>query len=97
MQEKQPCVYLIANQPYGTIYVGVTSNLKQRIWQHREKLIDGFTKKYLIDKMVWYELHESMEEAINREKKIKNWRRDWKVNLINRFNPDWHDLYEGLF
>ncbi len=97
MQEKQPCVYLLANKPYGTLYLGVTSNLKQRIWQHKEKVVDGFTSQYGVDKLVWFELHDSMDLAISREKNIKNWKRDWKIQLINRGNLDWYDLYDGLF
>lgn len=97
MKEKQPCVYLLANKSYGTLYLGVTSNLKQRIWQHKEKVVDEFTSQYGVDKLVWFELHDSMESAISREKNIKNWKRDWKIQLINGENLDWHDLYDGLF
>ena len=97
MIEKQPCVYLLTNKPFGTLYLGVTSDLKKRVWQHQEKAVKGFTKKYSIDLLVWYELHDSMELAIAREKNIKNWKRDWKISLIIQNNRDWHDLYEGLF
>ena len=97
MQEKQPCVYLLANKPYGTLYLGVTSNLKQRICQHKEKVADGFSSQYGVDKLVWFELHDNMESAISREKNIKSWKRDWKIQLINKENLGWHDLYNGLF
>ncbi len=95
--EKQACVYLLTNQPHGTIYIGVTSNLKQRVWQHKEKLAAGFPDKYDLDELVWCELHNSMAGAIAREKNLKNWKREWKIALILRSNPDWHDLYKGLF
>jgi putative endonuclease len=89
-------VYILASKPYGTLYVGVTSELAKRVWQHREHLIAGFTTKYDIARLVWYECHDSIEAAITREKQIKEWRRAWKVNLIQAMNPDWRDLYEDL-
>ncbi|WOX06386.1 GIY-YIG nuclease family protein [Microbulbifer pacificus] len=95
-QAKQPCVYLLASQRNGTLYTGVTSNLIQRIWQHKEGFVEGFTLKYGIKTLVWFELHSSMEHAIRREKAIKNWRRSWKLNLIENQNPDWKDLYHDL-
>ena len=95
--EKQPCVYLLTNKRNGTLYAGVTSNLPRRIWEHKNKFVDGFTQKYGTDKLVWYELHETMESAIQREKNIKNWNRSWKLKTIEEMNPDWKDLYEELF
>ena len=95
--EKQPCVYLLTNKRNGTIYARVTSNLPRRIWEHKNKFVDGFTQKYGTDKLVWYELHETMESAIQREKNIKNWKRSWKLRTIEAMNPDWKDLYEELF
>lgn len=93
---KQPCVYLLASGRNGTLYVGVTSNLIKRVWEHKNHIVDGFTKKYQIDRLVWYEVHETMESAIQREKAIKEWQRAWKLVLIEKFNPDWADLYETL-
>ena len=93
---KQPCVYLLASGRNGTLYVGVTSNLIKRVWEHKNHVVDGFTKKYQVDRLVWYEAHETMESAIQREKAIKEWHRAWKLNLIEKFNPDWADLYELL-
>jgi putative endonuclease len=95
-QPRQPCVYLLASRRNGTLYVGVTSNLLQRVWQHKEGLADGFSKKYRAKLLVWYELHEVMESAIAREKALKKWERAWKLELIERKNPDWRDLYPEL-
>jgi putative endonuclease len=89
-------VYMMSNKRHGTLYVGVTSNLKQRAWQHREGLIGGFTKKYGLRRLVWYEQHASMVAAIQREKSLKKYERDWKINLIERDNPHWTDLYMAL-
>jgi putative endonuclease len=93
---KQPCVYLLSSGRNGTLYVGVTSNLIKRVWEHKNHVVDGFTKKYQVDRLVWYEVHETMESAIQREKAIKEWQRIWKLRLIEKFNPDWTDLYESL-
>ena len=93
---KQPCVYILASQRNGTLYVGVTSNLVQRIWQHKSDLVDGFTKKYGVHMLVWYEAHETMESAIAREKALKSWRRKWKLDLIESANPAWRDLYGDI-
>lgn len=93
---KQPCVYLLASQRNGTLYVGVTSNLVQRVWQHKEGLAEGFTKKYGVKLLVWYEQHETMESAIAREKALKEWQRAWKIKLVEKANPEWNDLYAGL-
>jgi len=89
-------VYILASAPYGTLYVGVTSNLVQRVWQHRNCFVEGFTQDYGVKQLVWYEQHQSLVEAIAREKRIKRWRRDWKVNLIQATNPQWDDLYEKI-
>ena len=89
-------VYIITNKPRGTLYVGVTSDIQRRAWEHREGLIDGFTKRYGLKLLVYAEQHEEIEQAIQREKLIKHWPREWKVNLILELNPDWRDLYEPL-
>jgi putative endonuclease len=94
---KQPCVYILAGTRNGTLYIGVTSNLIQRVWQHKEDLADGFSKRYCTKLLVWYELHETMESAISREKTLKKWERIWKLELIEKMNPEWTDLYPGLF
>jgi putative endonuclease len=93
---KQPCVYVMANKRNGTIYTGVTSNLPGRAFQHRTGLVKGFTAKYGCKLLVWYELHESMYEAIAREKQIKSGSRAKKLALIEALNPGWRDLYEEL-
>jgi putative endonuclease len=93
---KQFCVYILTNRPRGTLYTGVTSNLPQRVAQHREKLVAGFTGKYGLERLAWYELHENAESAIVREKQIKKWDRLWKIRLIEKMNPDWRDLYEEI-
>ena len=93
---KQPCVYLLTSRRNGTLYTGVTSNLIQRVWQHKNNLVDGFTKKYGVHTLVWFEAHETMPSAIEREKAIKEWRRDWKIELIESANPQWGDLYEDI-
>ena len=97
MVTKQFCVYILTNQPRGTLYIGVTSNLPQRIAQHREKVVAGFTEKYGLGMLVWYELHENAESAIVREKQIKKWSRLWKIRLIERTNSDWRDLSGEIF
>ena len=91
-----PCVYILASKRNGALYVGVTSNLPQRIWQHRNDLAPGFTQRYGVHTLVWYEVHETMESAIIREKRIKEWRRAWKVDLIEATNPQWRDLYADI-
>lgn len=93
---KQPSVYILASKMNGTLYVGVTSNLPKRIWEHKNNVIAGFTKDYAVHHLVWYEAHESMESAITREKELKKWKRRWKLELINEFNPKWIDLYPDL-
>jgi putative endonuclease len=89
-------VYLLSNKPYGTLYVGVTSDLVARVWQHKTKAVAGFTSRYSADRLVWFERHETAETAIRREKQIKEWKRAWKINMIERDNPHWIDLYSGL-
>ena len=94
--DRQPCVYLLARASHSTFYTGVTSNLLGRIHQHREELADGFTKRYGIKRLVWFEAHDTMEQAIVREKRIKRWPREWKYALIHRENPTWRDLAEDF-
>ncbi len=89
-------VYIMASGQHGTIYIGVTSDLVRRAWEHREGVIAGFTRKYGCKRLVWYEVHDFMTRAIEREKALKGWRRDWKVNLIEEHNPLWADLYPTL-
>ncbi len=93
---KRPAVYLLASRYKGTLYAGVTSDLVQRIWQHKQDMVEGFTKRYGVHSLVWFEMHESMEQAITREKQIKEWKRAWKMELIESENPQWLDLYETL-
>ncbi len=93
---KKPCVYILASRRKGTLYTGVTSNLAGRVWQHREGQVEGFTKKYHVRLLVWYEAHESMISAIAREKAIKKWYRAWKIELIEKSNPEWKDLYDQI-
>ncbi|MEW6530882.1 MAG: GIY-YIG nuclease family protein [Thermodesulfobacteriota bacterium] len=93
---KQFFVYILATQRNGTLYTGVTSNLIQRVWQHKQGLVKGFTEKYHVKKLVYYEIHDTAESAITREKQIKKWLRAWKLELIEEFNPDWKDLYEDV-
>ena len=86
-------VYIITNKKNGTLYIGVTSNLVKRVFEHKEKLVDGFSKKYGLDKLVYYEATNSVNEAITKEKQMKKWIRQYKLNVINEMNPDWNDLY----
>jgi len=95
-QERNPCVYLLASGHYGAIYIGVTSNLIQRLVQHREGLLPGFTSRYKVHRLVRFEMFGDMGRAILREKQLKNWHRQWKINLINAENPEWRDLAVGL-
>ncbi len=96
MTVKQPAVYILASQRNGTLYIGVTSDLVQRVWQHKNDVVEGFTKKYGVHMLVYYELHDDMEDAIIREKRLKKWNRAWKLRLIEEMNPDWDDLYESI-
>jgi putative endonuclease len=93
---KQSCVYILASQPNGTLYTGVTSNLLQRVYQHRTNAVDGFTKQYKVHDLVWYEIHEIMGSAILREKQVKNWSRKAEISLIEKHNPAWRDLWPDL-
>ena len=94
--EFQPCVYLLASRRHGTLYIGVTSDLRARVVQHREGLILGFTSRYGVRRLVWYEVHDTMDAAILREKRLKEWRRAWKIELIEARNELWDDLAIGL-
>ena len=89
-------VYILASKRNGTLYIGVTSNLLKRIYEHKLKMVEGFTKKYDVNKLVYFEQHNTANTAISREKKLKNWRRKWKLGLIKKSNPDWKDLYKDL-
>lgn len=92
----KPCVYILATKRNGTLYIGVTSDIARRAWEHRSGVVDGFTDRYGVKSLVYAEFHETMPEAILREKQMKKWRRAWKVELIEKANPDWRDLYEDL-
>ncbi|MEO8304592.1 MAG: GIY-YIG nuclease family protein [Betaproteobacteria bacterium] len=93
---KSFCVYILASRRNGTLYIGVTSNLAQRAWQHKEGFVEGFTNKYDVKMLVWYEQHESAESAIIREKQLKKWKRAWKIQLIESRNPYWNDLFQEI-
>lgn len=93
---KQPCVYILASKRNGTLYTGVTSNLIKRVWEHKNQQADGFTKKYQVHLLVYFEQHEDINAAITREKQIKKWKRAWKIRLIEDLNPQWKDLYSML-
>jgi len=90
---KQPAVYILASKRNGTLYIGVTSDLVKRIWEHRNDMVEGFNKRYNVHRLVWYELYENMESAIEREKRLKEWERKWKLELVESTNPNWLDLY----
>ena len=93
---KQPAVYMMASKRNGTLYIGVTSDLAKRIWEHKNDIMEGFTKRYGVHQLVWYEIHESMESAIICEKRLKEWKRKWKLELIEKDNPNWEDLFVKL-
>jgi putative endonuclease len=93
---KQPCVYILASDRNGTLYTGVTSDLIRRIQQHRSRVVEGFTRRHRVHSLVWFECHDSMYAAISREKAIKEWRRAWKLQLIESTNPQWRDLYPDI-
>lgn len=95
-EEKRIFVYLLASRRNGTLYVGVTSDLLRRVHEHREGLIEGFTKRYGVKQLVWYEAHDTAEDAILREKRLKRWNRAWKIGLIEKDNPDWVDRWDAL-
>jgi putative endonuclease len=94
--DKRPCVYILASRRNGTLYVGVTSDLARRAWEHRSDAVEGFTRRYGVHRLVFAEFHDTMGGAILREKQLKRWRRAWKLELIERANPQWRDLYEDL-
>jgi len=89
-------VYLLASKKHGTLYLGVTNDLVRRVYEHRTKVVPGFSARYSVDKLVWFEIHDTAEAAITREKELKKWRRDWKIRLIEESNPEWVDLYLGI-
>ncbi len=89
-------VYLLASKPYGTLYIGTTADLARRVWEHKHKVVPGFTRRYGVDRLVWFEVHESECAALHREKQMKEWKRAWKINLIDGDNPHWIDLYATL-
>ena len=90
-------VYIMASRKHGTLYIGVTSDLRERVSQHREGRTEGFTKRYAVKRLVWFELHDSIVTALQRETSLKRYRREWKINLIEQDNPDWDDLFDELF
>lgn len=96
MPPKQPAVYIMASGERGTLYIGVTGDLKRRVWEHREGVVDGFTKRYGLEQLVWFEQHPDFCAAIAREKQLKKWNRAWKVELIESANPLWRDLWDDL-
>jgi len=96
VRDKRFAIYILASQRNGTLYIGVTSNLVKRIWEHKQGSVEGFTKGYGVTTLVWYEVHESAESAITREKQLKKWNRVWKIRLIEKNNPYWNDLYDSL-
>ena len=89
-------VYIISNKKNGTIYIGVTNNLIRRIYEHKYEMVEGFSKKYGLHKLVYYEIYNTIKDAIAREKQLKNWKRNWKVKLIEKDNPEWKDLYQEI-
>jgi putative endonuclease len=89
-------VYILANKKHGTLYLGVTNDLVRRVYEHKSKSVEGFSKRYDIDRLVWFEVYDGAVTAITREKDLKKWRRDWKVRLIEESNPNWDDLYLGI-
>lgn len=95
--ERKFYVYILSSKKNGTLYIGVTGNIEQRIFQHKNKISEGFTKKYNVTRLMYFEIHDTFDSAVTREKYIKNWSRQWKINLIEKSNPQWLYLYEGLF
>ena len=96
MTDKTAYIYILTNKNNNVFYIGVTSNLKKRIWEHKNKVVEGFSKKYNLNKLVYYEVGEDMLSAITREKQLKNWHRQWKINLIKTQNPNFNDLYDDI-
>ena len=93
---KQPAIYITTNRTHSVLYIGVTGNLKRRVWLHKTGEVEGFTKKYKVHKLVYFEVFEEFRDAIEREKQLKKWNRQWKENLISSLNPDWLELYEKI-
>ena len=96
MIRKQPAVYILTSKRNGTLYIGVTSDLLKRCWEHKNNLVDGFTKQYGVHQLAYFELYRDMTEAITREKQLKRWNRAWKLRLIEKHNPDWKDLWKEI-
>ena len=96
MSNAQPAVYILASKRNGTLYIGVTRDLVRRVWQHRNDVVGGFTRRYRVHRLVWFELHEDMTAAITREKQLKEWKRAWKLRLIEEANREWRDLWEDI-
>jgi len=96
MTQRRPCVYILASRRNGTLYVGVTADLARRVWEHRSNTVSGFVRDYSVYRLVFAEFHETISDAILREKRIKKWRRAWKLELIERHNPQWRDLFDEL-
>jgi putative endonuclease len=94
--ERQPAVYILASKPNGTLYIGVTSDVVERVWQHKKDVTEGFSKKYGVHRLVYYELHNDILSAITREKQLKKWNRAWKLELIEEKNPEWKDLWDEI-
>ena len=94
--ERQPALYIMASKPNGTLYIGATSDLVKRVWEHKNNSVDGFTNKYEVHRLVYYELHGDMLSAITREKQLKKWNRAWKLELIEEKNPEWKDLWDEI-
>ncbi len=94
--DRQHAVYILASKRNGTLYTGVSSDLVKRVWEHKNDMVEGFTKRYSVHRLVWFELHENMESAILKEKRVKEWKRKWKIQLIESKNPNWQDLYQNI-
>ena len=95
-EKKQYYVYILTNKSNEVLYIGITNDLERRTFEHKNKIVESFTKKYNLTKLIYYEITTDVESAIMREKQLKNWHRDWKINLINQFNPEWKDLSEDF-
>ena len=93
---KKGFVYIMSNKQDGVLYIGVTSDIVKRVYEHKNGFVDGFTKQYHLKNLVYYEIYDDIEEAIKREKQLKNWHREWKIELVNKQNPHWKDLYESI-
>jgi len=96
MRERSPCVYILASKKNGTLYIGVTSDLMKRVWEHKNDLVEGFTNEYGVHRLAYFEMLDDMASAIQREKQLKKWNRNWKIQLIEKDNPEWTDLYDSL-